>query len=288
MIDDAPRCSIIIPVFGLSDITRKCIFSVLSQTTTFPFEIIVVDDVSPDDTLRMLATFGDRIVVVRRRINGGYSRACNSGLAVARGDYVVFLNNDTHSQHNWLQTLVDYADAHPRAGIIGCRLLFPTQKIQHAGVAFTWDRLPFHIYHKQPMDVPWVSRNRVLQAVTGAVSLVPRQVIERIGGYDEGYLNNLEDIDLCLSVRDMGLEVHYCADAILTHLESETRKHLPDLVSDNAKRFLDRWKSTIRPDALALLEEDGLASGYPDAPRPMRILYDKRIATARPVEPPAP
>jgi GT2 family glycosyltransferase len=280
--ESPPRCSIVIPVYGKSHLTYTCVTSVLNQVTPFGVQIIVVDDASPDDTLQMLAGFGDRIEVVRREKNGGYATACNAGLAIARGDYVVFLNNDTESEHQWLATLVAYADAHPKAGVVGCRLLLPNGTIQHAGVAVAGHGLFIHIYYGFPGNAPFVSRSRVMQAVTGAVSLSPRPLLERIGGYDDLYMNNLEDVDMCFAVRDLGYEVHYCADAILTHHESMTRRDGPSTEDETGRRFERKWGGSYQPDMLSLLEQDGLVHGAFGLPGVINLEYSDRWIRVRP------
>jgi GT2 family glycosyltransferase len=283
--ESPPRCSIVIPVYGKSHLTHTCVTSVLKQVTPFGVQIIVVDDASPDDTLQMLEGFGDRIEVVRRAKNGGYATACNAGLAIARGDYVVFLNNDTESKHQWLATLVAYADAHPKAGVVGCRLLLPNGTIQHAGIAVEGNGRFIHIYIGVPGNAPFVSRSRVMQAVTGAVSLSPRPLLERIGGYDDLYMNNLEDVDMCFAVRDLGYEVHYCADAILTHHESMTRREAPSTADETWRRFERKWGGSYQPDMLSLLEQDGLVHGAYCLPGKIHLEYNDRWIRARPKRP---
>src|SRR3954447_13778394 len=125
-----PECSIIIPVLNQDFLTRQCLDTLLS----LPYrkadpEIIVVDDGSDEATARMLAAYGERVRVVRHERNLGFSISCNDGAAAARGRYLVFLNNDTIPLSSWLDVLVDYAEAHPRAAMLGSKLLFPDGSI---------------------------------------------------------------------------------------------------------------------------------------------------------------
>src|SRR5262245_31277719 len=97
-----PRCSIIIPVYNQAPLTRQCLETLLSQAPAdVEFEIIVVDDASDERTSQLLAGFGGRIRVVTHSTNAGFARSCNDGAAVASGEYLVFLNNDTASQAGW-------------------------------------------------------------------------------------------------------------------------------------------------------------------------------------------
>ena len=252
------RCSVVIPVYNKANLTRQCVDTLLSlPSASCPFEIIVVDDGSRDSTPRVLAGYGDRIRVVTHATNKAFATSCNDGAAVARGDYLVFLNNDTIPFVGWLDALVRYAEAHPRAGLVGSKLLFPDGTVQHAGMAVCQDFQPRHIYVGFPGDHPAVNKPRRMQAVTGACQLFPRAVFEKAGGFDPVFINGYEDVDLCLRVGELGYEVHYCPESVLVHLEgvSEGRyKH----ESQSATAFHKRWAGKLRPDDVAYYLEDGL------------------------------
>src|SRR5258708_2765127 len=111
-----PDCSIIIPVYNKASLTRACIDTIFSHTPAeADFEIIVADDASSDQTDEILKTYSDRIRVLRHDVNRGFATSCNDAASIARGEYLVFLNNDTIPQPGWLESLVRYAEAHPEA-----------------------------------------------------------------------------------------------------------------------------------------------------------------------------
>jgi GT2 family glycosyltransferase len=253
-----PRCSIVIPVYNKAHLTRQCVERLLALATpSCPFEIIVVDDGSRDATPAMLARFGDKIRVVTHATNQAFARTCNDGAAVARGEYLVFLNNDTIPYAGWLETLVQYAEARPHVGLVGNKLLYPNGTIQHAGVAICQDRMPRHLYVGFPADHPAVNKARRMQAVTGACNLIPRKVFEKAGGFDTAFINCYEDIDLCLRLNEMGYEVHYCPESVLIHFESVSDgRH--KFISQSGDVFRRRWESRLRPDDLQYYYEDGL------------------------------
>jgi GT2 family glycosyltransferase len=253
-----PRCSIIIPVYNKAHLTRQCVDRLLALATPeCPYEIIVVDDGSRDCTPKMLAGYGDRIRVVVHPQNKAFASSCNDGAAVARGQYLVFLNNDTIPSVGWLEALVKYIEARPRVGLVGSKLLYPNGTVQHAGVVICQDRVPRHLYVGFPADHPAVNKARRMQAVTGACNLISRTVFEAVGGFDTAYINCYEDIDLCLRIGALGYEIHYCPDSVLIHFESVSDGRLK-FVTHSGEIFQQRWGDRLEPDDLKFYAEDGL------------------------------
>lgn len=253
-----PDVSIIVPVYGLAEVTRQCLDQLLgSPPSGCDREIIVVDDASTDHTLAMLSAYGDVVRVIENHENQGFARACNAGAAAAQGRMLVFLNNDTIPMAGWLESLVTYADRHPEAAIIGAKLLYPDGTVQHAGMAFDADREPQHLYRGFPGDHPAVCRSRRFPMVTGACLMIGRAAFEAAGGFDTAFRNGYEDVDLCLRVGAFGREVHYCHESVLIHLESvsdgRTAADAP-----NHDLYSRRWKSKVRPDDVVYYQEDGL------------------------------
>jgi GT2 family glycosyltransferase len=253
-----PRCSIIVPVHGRAGLTRQCLDTILDQPPAVPFELVVVDDASRDETPRLLESYGDRVKPVRLDANQGFAGACNAGVEAARGELLVFLNNDTIPVAGWLDTLVRYADEHASAGIVGAKLLFPNETVQHAGVVICQDGNPRHLYAGFPAAHPAVSASRRFQAVTAACMLVRREAFEAADGFDEAYRNCLEDTDLCLRAGEAGYEVHYCAESVLYHLESVSRGRRSKEIERNAKLFRERWDGRARRDDVDYYVADGL------------------------------
>jgi GT2 family glycosyltransferase/glycosyltransferase involved in cell wall biosynthesis len=253
------RCSIVMPVYGKAELTRACLRSLLyREAASHLVEIVVVDDASPDETSGMLGEFGDRIRVLSHSANLGFGQSCNDGAAAARSEILVFLNNDTIPRSGWLDALVGYADAHPEAGIVGAKLLYPEGGVQHAGVVICTDRRPRHLYRGFPEMHPAVSVSRRFQVVTAACMLIHRRLFARLGGFDAAFRNGFEDVDLCLRAGEMGAEVHYCAESVVEHLESATRRGRPDEELRNFQLYWDRWAHRVIPDELTYYCADGL------------------------------
>jgi GT2 family glycosyltransferase len=273
----AKRASVVMPVHGRAGLTRRCLQRVLADLP-HDCEVVVVDDASPDETPQLLAELGDAIRVLRLERNQGYGAACNAGAEIAAGEQLVFLNNDTAPEPGWLAALLRHAEEQPAVAVIGAKLLFPTGAVQHAGVVIGQDGYPHNLYAGFPGDHPAVNRPRRLQAVTGACMLVRRAAFERAGGFDRGYRNAMEDVDLCLRIGGAEGEVHYCPDAVLVHLESATRGR-EEKFETSVALYRERWRERVRRDDLEVYGEDGLiAVEYPDS-HPLRISVSPLLAS---------
>jgi GT2 family glycosyltransferase len=252
-------CSIVIPVFNRAELTEQCLVTLAEVTTGATFEVIVVDNASTDGTADFLAKLGGDVQIIRNAENRGFAAACNQGARAARGRHLVFLNNDTIPLAGWLRPLLAELDADPTVAVVGSKLLYPDDTIQHAGVVFSREiPLPYHRLTHVPGTLPAVNRRRELQCVTGACMAVRRAVFEALGGFDEGYRNGFEDVDLCLRVGERGERVIYQPASALYHLESQTQGRK---TSDeaNGRRLMERWGARWHRigDEDVVLFEDG-------------------------------
>jgi GT2 family glycosyltransferase len=217
------------PVHNQLPFTRACLSSIFADPPVVPYEIIVVDDASTDDTWAALSSqpeYAGIVRLVRNSANLGFARSCNIGARGAAGAYLLFLNNDTEARHGWFRPLYETLEMRPDIGIVGARLLFPDGTIQHCGKVWhdvaAPDAHPSHLYYKAPGDLPGTCRSREFQMVTGACMLVRRDEFFRFGPFDERYLNGWEDDDLCYSFRAAGKKVWYCAESVLIHHQGKS------------------------------------------------------------------
>lgn len=269
--------SIVVPVHNRASLTDRCLDLILGGVSA-GCEVVVVDDASTDATPDVLSGYGDAIRTAKMDGNVGFASACNEGARLAQGDLLVFLNNDTEPQPGWLEALLRHASEHPAAAVIGAKLLYPTGTVQHAGVVIGQDGYPHNIYAGLPGDHPAVNRTRRLQAVTAACMLVRRQVFEDVGGFDAGYVNSLEDVDLCLRIGETGGEIHYCHEAVVTHLESASRGR-QDRFEQSVKLYRERWRGRVRRDDLALYAQDGLIEVEYAETYPLLLTVSPQLAT---------
>ncbi len=266
-----------IPTFNNLGLTRQCLDTLPRATALGSYEVVVVDNASTDGTPAFLreAEADGLLRAVCNDENRGFSAACNQGAALARGEVVLFLNNDTIPHPGWLNAILTELAEHPDTGVVGSKLLYANGTIQHAGVVVgerDGDPFPYHVYLCQPADAPQVSHRRELQLVTGACLAIRRELLERVGGFDEAYWNGHEDLDLCLKVRAAGAKVVYRPDSVVTHLESQTKRLLgleqfhyakgADTPEGRGRAlFLERWRETLELDERRVLAEDGFGDG---------------------------
>jgi len=253
-------CSIIIPVHNKVEYTRQCLEALIENTPDELYEVIIVDNGSTDGTKEFLNCLDGDLKIITNKTNLGFARACNQGASVAQGKYLVFLNNDTVPQPNWLEEMVEVVEAHQEVGIVGSKLLYPDGTIQHAGVVCD-GRNPYHIYVGFPADHPAVNKLREFPFVSAACMLIRRDLFNLVGGFDEGYINGYEDVDLCLKVRNLKKKVMYCPTSVLYHYESvsEDRNNRRRAVNDqrNFKLLQQKWSSQLIRDDISYYRADG-------------------------------
>jgi len=236
------ECSIIIPVFNKLELTQQCLMHLAEVTTGISYEVVIVDNYSTDGTCEFLETLGGDVQIIRNDTNLGFAKGCNQGARAARGRHLVFLNNDTIPKSGWLDPLIEEVTSHADVAVVGSKLLYQDNTIQHAGVVISRRyRTPYHLFCGVPENSPAVNTRREFQAVTAACMLVRKAIFEEVGGFDEGFVNGFEDVDLCLKIRQLGKKVIYQPQSCLYHLESQTpgRKTHDEA---NAHRLLARWE----------------------------------------------
>ena len=257
-------CSIVIPVCNKLELTRQCLIHLAEVTHGCTYEVIVVDNGSTDGTKEFLVSLGGDIQVITNDSNQGFAIACNQGAKAAKGKYVVFLNNDTIPQTGWLSALVNEAEQHADVAIVGSKLLYPNNTIQHAGVVFSKISLtPYHLFNGVKSDFPAANIRQEFQAVTAACLLIRQKEFLSVGGFDEDFRNGFEDVDLCLKIRESGKKVIYQPKSVLYHLEEQTpgRKD-PETEQKNGFLLMDRWAGRIVVDEDIYPVTAGYANRY--------------------------
>ena len=235
------QVSFIIPLFNNLALTRACVASLQATLPAgLTHEIILVDDGSTDDTRSWLATLGPPFRVVLNDRNLGYAAANNRAIAIARGDVLALLNND----------LVFL----PRAGLIGnIQLDAGTGAIDHTGIIINQQGKPVHDRALPARRSRLFSSVRPVPALTGACVLVKRALWQQLGGFDEGYVNGGEDVDLCFRARAVGRTNAVALRSVVRHhISASVGRKLHD--EENSYRLARRWQQELVTDPGALRE----------------------------------
>jgi GT2 family glycosyltransferase/glycosyltransferase involved in cell wall biosynthesis len=247
---DTPRVSIVIPVYNKIAYTTACLRSIVAHAGAVSFEVVVVDDGSSDATPKRLDGISG-IRTVRNPENLGFIGSCNAGADVARGDYVLFLNNDTVVTAGWLEALVDCIEHAPDAGMIGAKLVYPDGRLQEAGgIVFNdgsgWNYGRF----EEPDDARFCFRREV-DYCSGAAILLRRDLFGKLGRFDARYTPAYyEDTDLAFAVRAVGLKVYVEPAATVVHFEgitsgTDTASGTKRYQLINQEKFSAKWKDAL-------------------------------------------
>ncbi|WP_315688813.1 glycosyltransferase [Limnospira sp. PMC 1306.21] len=260
--------SIIIPVYGKQNLTRQCLDSIFSLTSSsFLYDVLVVDNGSPDDTasmVRKMQTVYPNLQLIRSRENLMFSSGCNLGIVASKSEYVVLLNNDTVVSDKWLDYLIEPLRQDITIGLTGPKLIYSNNTLQAGGIVFgNQSKFPYHIYKGMPADCNAVNKSRCFQALTGACVAVRALDIIAVEGLDPVFVNGSEDIDLCFKIRKkLNKKLLYCPNSKIIHHEGKTpgrgryRLH-------NRKVFVDKWRDSIEVDDFLFYQKDGFyLDGY--------------------------
>jgi GT2 family glycosyltransferase len=205
------------------------------------WELVVVDNGSQDGThawlsgvLRPLVeTAGGRLVLLRNAWNAGCSPARNQALAAASGEFIVFLDNDVMpGTPDWLPRLRAVLDAHPTAGMVGPKMIYPTppHAIQCAGVGISRRGHVCFLGRGEPRDSAEFSRPREVQCLISACMMIRARLVRDHGGFDVRYHPvQFEDFDLCYRFRSHGWKALYEPSVEMMHLESVTTQGTPSV-----------------------------------------------------------
>jgi GT2 family glycosyltransferase/2-polyprenyl-3-methyl-5-hydroxy-6-metoxy-1,4-benzoquinol methylase len=246
-----PVVSVIIPIYGKCDYTLRCLASIAENPPSTPFEIIVVDDCSPDNSAEVLQRVNG-IRLISNLENQGFIRSCNIGAKAANGQYLYFLNNDTEVIPGWLDELVRTFHEFPGTGLVGSKLVYPDGTLQEAGGIIWQDGSAWNFGRNQDPSLPIYNYARDVDYCSGASIMVPKGLFDELGAFDEHYLPAYcEDADLALKIRDRGQRVIYQPLSVVVHYEGVTSG--TDLTQgakayqvENSKKLFARWQKLLK------------------------------------------
>lgn len=238
--------SICIVSWNVWEDLQACLDSVYQGGNQVSFEVIVVDNASSDGSAAGLAQQYPQVCLIENQQNRGFAAGCNQGIQQATGCYILLLNPDTVLPPQALQQIVDFADRHPAAGIIGPKLLYPDGRLQYSCRRFPTvtaaifrntflgriiphaasgaDYLMSDWDHNEVREVDWVS---------GACMLLRRELTEQIGLLDEQFFWGSEDVDYCWRAHKAGWQVLYTPQPEIIHAvgRSSNKAVIPTIIN---------------------------------------------------------
>ncbi len=257
------KVSIIIPSRNKADLLRKCIRSIERKSTYQNYEIIVIDNNSDEkDFFALIKQYARqnkfRFKCIEDKEPFNFSRLINLGRKNATGEFLILLNNDTEIiSPDWMEAMMEHAQR-KEVGAVGAKLLYDNDTIQHAGVIIGLGGVAGHVLVGEDRDGPgyfnYVNMLNTYSAVTGACFMVRTSVYDEVGGFDESFGTEYNDVDFCLKLLEAGYHNLYVPHCELYHYESLSRGH-PHSTSESYKKhvkevnlFRKKWKQYVEHD----------------------------------------
>ena len=241
------KVSVIIPHWNGIDILSDCLES-LSRNTYPNLEILVVDNASTDGSSDWISLHYPNIKLIQNNKNYGYSGGCNRGAEASSGDYLIFLNNDTVHNEDFIERLADFLNLNPQVSAVQPKILnyFDRNKFDYAGGCGGWiDILGFpfargRLFLDLEVDVNQYEKIRPIFWASGTAMMIRKKDFELLGGFDDVFFAHQEEIDLCWKIHLSGSQVWSIPSAVVFHKNAVT---LP--MFSRLKQYLNHRNSML-------------------------------------------
>lgn len=248
-----PTVSIVIPVYNEFNYTYNCLMSILKNSGDVAYEVIIANDCSTDLT-KNITDIVSGIKVITTKKNLRFLLNCNNAARHAKGKYILFLNNDTQVQENWLHPLVQLIESDERIGMVGSKLIYPDGYLQEAGGILWRDGSAWNYGNRKNPDDSEYNYVKEADYISGAAIMIKKSLWNEIGGFDERFAPAYcEDSDLAFSVRTHGYKVMYQPLSVVVHFEgvsngTDTSSGQKAYQIVNQQRFMEKWKDVLEKE----------------------------------------
>ncbi|MDN3694601.1 glycosyltransferase family 2 protein [Chryseobacterium tructae] len=226
------KLSIIIVNYNVAQLLRNCLLSIQKYVKDLEYEVIVIDNASTDSSWKDLITEFPEVHFIASEINGGFSKANNTAIQAAKGEYILLLNPDTELEGFYMKEVLDFSDSQPDFGCLGIRMhdadghFLPESKRSVPDMFNSFEKLFTNFkknnsksYYRNDLEENVIAE---VEVMTGAFLLLKKEVYEKVGGLDEAYFMYGEDIDLCYTLIRNGYKNYYYGKASLLHHKGES------------------------------------------------------------------
>ncbi|MGQ9798997.1 MAG: glycosyltransferase [Ignavibacterium sp.] len=230
--------SIIIVNYNVKEFLKNLLHSIHKATQNLSIEIIVVDNASDDGSIEMIKEKFPDVILITNEKNLGFGKANNIGLKKARGKYILLINPDTLVAEDTFIKIIEFFEAHPEAGMAGCKILNPDGTLQLAcrrsfpgpWTSFTKVTGLSNLFPKSKLfaryNLTYLDENQTYEvdAISGSFMMLRKEVYEKVGGFDEQFFMYGEDLDLCYRIQKAGYKIFYVHTTQIIHYKGESTK----------------------------------------------------------------
>lgn len=240
------KLSIIIVLYNARDVIETTLDAVFASTAPFSYEVIIVDNASPDDAVEVIKhkyltrpEIAAKTKLILNSQNDGFGIGNNIGMKEATGEYILLLNSDTKLDPDNLQKMVEFMESRPDVGAATCKLVMANGEIDKASRRSEPNlvRSFFRLFGLQKLFPKLFGGYNLLnkdpnveseqEACSGAYMMMSRKAYEKTGGFDERFFMYAEDLDLCRSIRESGLKIWWYPKTVCIHYRGQSTKKTP-------------------------------------------------------------
>jgi len=229
--------SICIVNWNVKELLNACLGSIYKETKDISFEVIVVDNNSSDDSIRMIKNDFPQVIVIENKYNAGFTRANNQAINIAQGRYIMLLNPDTEVLDSALNKMLRFMESRRDCGALGCKLINTDGSLQRS--CRTFPSLDVMIYSALFLDslfpkrrifgkyfMTWWDFNetREVDQPMGSALMIKKEVLDSVGLFDQNIFIWFDEVDLCYRIKKAGWKIFFTPEAQIKHHLSQSFK----------------------------------------------------------------